>query len=104
MEAIIENNKASVYALCQRYNVDKLFVFGSASNGSFTADSDVDILIDITENDPVAKGETIMKLWSGLEHIFKARVDLLISGTIKNPYLQKQIDTTKQLVYDRQGA
>ena len=80
----------------------KLFIFGSAVTHNFNSYSDVDVVAEIDNENPVEKGEAIMKLWTDLENLFSRKVDLLTSP-VRNPYLQKQIDSTKQLVYDRTG-
>ncbi|WP_294819243.1 DNA polymerase subunit beta, partial [uncultured Flavobacterium sp.] len=65
----------------------------------YSSQSDVDLIVEINEENPVLKGEAIMNLWTDLENLFSRKVDLL-TGDIRNPYLKKQIDTTKQIIYD----
>ena len=97
----IENKKIRLAELCKQYKVRRLFVFGSLANGTFNSDkSDVDLIAEFEIQNPVEKGENIMHLWTELESLFARKVDLLTSVTMRNPYLQKQIDSTKQLVYD----
>lgn len=80
-------------------------MFGSSANENFNSGtSDIDLIAEMDEQNPIEKGENIMKLWSDLEELFSRKVDLLTSQKFRNPYLQKQIDTTKQLIYDRQSA
>lgn len=98
----IESKKSNLTELCKKYKVSRLFIFGSAAKGNFNEDSDVDLIAEIDTDNPVEKGEAIMKLWTDLENLFSRKVDLLTSPA-RNPYLQKQIDATKQLVYDRAG-
>ncbi|KGO94805.1 nucleotidyltransferase family protein [Flavobacterium subsaxonicum] len=101
----IESNRYKLTELCEKYKVIRLFVFGSLSNGNFNPEkSDVDILAELDEENPVKKGENIMMLWADLEKLFSRKVDLLTSSKMHNPYLQKQIDTTKQLIYDRTSS
>lgn len=91
--------------LCIKYKVSRLFVFGSLANGNFDADtSDIDLIAEMEEASPLEKGENIMKLWNELEELFSRKVDLLTTQNFRNPYLQKQVDATKQLIYDRQSA
>lgn len=98
----IKNRKNRLVELCEKYKVDKLFVFGSAATGNFNGEtSDIDLIVELEEQNPVEKGEKLMSLWTDLESLFSRKVDLLTSKKIKNPYLQKQIESTKQLIYDR---
>ena len=46
------------------------------------------------------RGELLISIWDKLEDFFGRKVDLLTSGSIKNPYLKKSIDATKVLIYD----
>jgi len=41
-----------------------------------------------------------MSLWDNLERFFDKKVDLFTSSSIINPYLKKNIDSTKILIYD----
>jgi hypothetical protein len=52
-----------IAALCERYQVERLDVFGSVLRDDFTADSDVDFLVVFRDNDP---GPWLSKL-QGLE-------------------------------------
>ncbi len=90
--------------LCQKYNVERLYAFGSAVNGKFGKDSDVDLIVHLQKMPPEQKGETILALWDALESLFGRNVDLLTDQKITNPILSKNIEKTKQLIYDRANA
>ncbi len=90
--------------LCKSHDVKKLYVFGSALTKDFNpGKSDIDIVVEIAENDPVEKGEKLMKLWEKLEDFFKRKVDMLTDQPIKNSYLKLSVDRTKVLIYDGEG-
>lgn len=81
--------------------MDKLYAFGSVLTERFDEDrSDLDFLVELAPMPPIEKGETLMSLWDALEELFERKVDLLTDQPIKNPYLKRSIDQTKQLVYD----
>ncbi|MFQ5446777.1 MAG: nucleotidyltransferase family protein [Saprospiraceae bacterium] len=103
--SIIEKNRSQLAELCQRYEVEKLFVFGSAATGKFKAKtSDLDfIAIMNSKKLPEERGEAIINLWDALEKLFDRKVDLITKLPIRNPYLRKSIEATKQLIYDRQS-
>ena len=50
--------------------------------------------------DPIEKGETLMNLWDKFEELFERNIDLLSKTKVRNPYLQKGIDETKELIYE----
>ena len=43
---LIENNIQKIVALCKKYKVGKLFVFGSILTNRFNDNSDVDLVVD----------------------------------------------------------
>lgn len=98
---IIIHHKNSLDSLCEKYGIDKLYLFGSLSTEGFNEESDMDLLVELSEKDPVKKGLALMGFWDDTEKLFKRKVDLLTQTKIKNPYLNKSIEATKQLVYER---
>ena len=86
-------------AICKSHKVKKLYAFGSVVNGNFTDDSDIDLLVDIHETDPLTDGELLLSLWDQFEIYFNRRVDLLTYNSLRNPYLKESIDSTKKLIY-----
>lgn len=98
----IENKIDKLIILCNKYKVKKLFVFGSIVNGNFNnKTSDVDLIVEIDNLPPEEKGEIIMKLWTELELLFSRKVDLITNMNFKNPYLKREIEKSKFLLYDR---
>jgi len=87
-------------ALCKSHKVKELYAFGSVVNGNFTAKSDVDLLVEIDEPDPLNKGQLLLSLWNKLEQYFDRKVDLLSFNSLRNPYLKDSINNTKRLIYD----
>lgn len=88
-------------ALCVDHNVKSLYAFGSSVTNRFDPDkSDIDLLVEIEEYDPVSRGEKLIDLWDKLEYFFNTKVDLLTNASIKNSILRKNIDETKILIYE----
>ncbi len=88
--------------ICLAYNVKKIHAFGSSINEKFNEESsDIDLLIEMEDQDPLKRGENLIDIWDKLELFFQRKVDLLSESSIKNPILRKSIDATKVLVYDR---
>lgn len=91
-------------SLCDAHKIKYLYAFGSSVAGSFDEQkSDIDLLVEIDAPDPVDRGEQLLSLWDTFESFFNRRVDLLTNSSIRNPYLQKSIDSTKVLIYDGKG-
>lgn len=97
----ILKNKGDFNALCQKHRVKYLYAFGSSVNDKFNTErSDIDLLVEIDEPEPLERGEKLISLWDTFEEFFHRKVDLLTDSSIRNPYLRKSIDSTKVLIYD----
>ncbi|MBS3742625.1 MAG: nucleotidyltransferase domain-containing protein [Candidatus Cloacimonetes bacterium] len=98
---LIINKRQEFYLLCRKHNVKYIYAFGSVVNDTFCkATSDIDLIVELNEPDPVERGEKLMSLWDKLENLFNRKVDLLTDSSVHNPYLRKSIDSNKILVYD----
>jgi len=87
--------------LCKSHKVKSLYAFGSSTNNKFNyKESDIDLLVEIDDNDPVERGEKLLSFWDRMESFFNRKVDLLTESSIRNPFLRKNIDSTKVLIYD----
>ncbi|MDP5140039.1 MAG: nucleotidyltransferase domain-containing protein [Spirosomaceae bacterium] len=91
-------------ALCERYGVKRLYIFGSLAKGNFNpVTSDIDFYVELEEMLPLQRGENLISLWEALENLFDRKVDLVTDQPIRNTFLKSSIDSTKQLIYDRTG-
>ena len=100
MPTLIDPQLAEVSALCRRYGVRKLELFGSAATGTFNAQtSDLDFLIDF---DPVGDKSLFHRYFGlneDLEALFGRKVDLVMVGALENPYFIDSVNKTRQVVY-----
>ena len=87
--------------LCSKYNVRRLFAFGSVLTDKFSEQSDVDLIVDF---DKTAVKDHFLNYFDfkyALENLFGRQVDLLEEQPIRNSYLKKNIENTKTLIYGR---
>lgn len=84
-------------ALCKSHQVKELYAFGSVVSGNFTNKSDIDLIVEINEPNPVFRGKLILSLYSKIGNVFNRKVDLLTVDSIKNPFFQEHIE--KELIY-----
>lgn len=97
----INYKMADFLSLCKTHNVKNLYAFGSSINDNFNEDSsDIDLLIEMDNEDPIERGENLLSIWDKFEQFFQRKVDLLTNSSIKNPILKNNIDSTKILIYD----
>jgi predicted nucleotidyltransferase len=85
--------------LCNSNGVRSLFAFGSVTTDNFRPESDIDMVVDIEDNDPISYSDRYFNLKFQLEQLLKRQIDLLEQKAIKNPYLKQQIEKTKILIY-----
>jgi predicted nucleotidyltransferase len=96
---LINDNLQHIKALCQKHKVSKLFVFGSVLTPRFNNQSDVDLLVDFHKEEVDDYFNNFFDLKYALEKLLGKNVDLVEGQTIKNPYLNKDIDQHKVLIY-----
>ena len=88
--------------LCRQNKVKSLYVFGSVLTERFSEKSDIDLVVDIDSNDPFDYADSYFNLKFALQDLFRRPIDLLENKAIKNPYIRKNIDSSKSLIYARQ--
>ena len=96
---LIENNIQKIVALCKKYKVGKLFVFGSILTSRFNDDSDVDLVVDFDKVTLEEYADNYFDFKYALEKLFGRDVDLLEDKAIRNPILRRNIDNSKKLIY-----
>lgn len=91
---------AEVAALCRRFHVHRLDLFGSAARGTFDPErSDLDFVVTFEELHPVALADDWFGLREGLEALFGRPVDLLTDRSIRNPYLRESVERSRRTLY-----
>lgn len=100
---VISKRKKAFEELCTRHKVKALYAFGSSLTDRFSTKSDIDLLVEIDEENPLERGDHLLALWEGFESFFQRKVDLLTSSSLRNPFLRKSIDSSKVLIYDGSG-
>lgn len=95
----IEKHIAAIIALCKQYKVKKLFVFGSVLTNRFNEKSDIDFLVDFNKQEIEDYFDNFFDFKYALEKLLDRDIDLVEEQTIRNPYLRKNIDNTKALIY-----
>jgi len=84
-----------VIALCGKYHVATISMFGSAARGEAKETSDIDLLVSFSR--PVSLLQMV-SLERELTEALGRKVDLLTEASL-SPYLRDQILKERQLVY-----
>ena len=101
MNPIIRQHEKSLKELCQRFRVERLYLFGSAARGQFDpARNDLDFLVSLEEQSPGDYADNYLDLAQALETLLVRRVDLVTECSVRNPYLRETIVNARELLYD----
>lgn len=100
---LIELNMDKIIALCKKYKVAKLWVFGSILTSRFNDKSDVDFSVDFDAETINREGldwaDIFFDFMHELEALLGRRVDMVFDNNIRNKYFRKELDATKKLIY-----
>lgn len=104
MQEIITKNLDAIIRICKNRKVRRLAVFGSAAGEKFNPEaSDLDLLVEFNAMSPADHAEQYFSLAGDLETLFSRHVDLVESGTIRNPYFRKSVEETQVELFPAQS-
>ena len=92
-----EFNQNALAAICARYGVTELSVFGSAARGELRDDSDIDLLAEFDEGRSVTLF-TLIDLQSELAALLGRAVDLVPKRGLK-PLVRERVLTEARVLY-----
>ena len=92
-----ELNQNALAAICARYGVTELSVFGSAARGELRDDSDIDLLAEFDEGRSVTLF-TLIDLQTELAALLGRTVDLVPKRGLK-PLVRERVLTEARVLY-----
>ena len=101
MHAYITEKREELAELCQRYDVVRLEIFGSAARATdFDPNtSDADFLVEFGPDSNLPPFKQYFGLVEELSKTLGCPVDLVENHEIRNPYLRASINQSRELVY-----
>ncbi len=100
MNLLVEQHRTQLEALCRRYGVRRLEVFGSAATGlAQSGESDVDFLVEFGPLPPGGYADAYFGLLESLEALYGRSVDLVVASAIRNPFFLQSVERTRTLLY-----
>ena len=101
MIGIVEDRRAEVAALCERYGVKRLDLFGSAAGDGFDPEaSDLDFVVSFERRDPSELFDRYFGLKEDLEALFGRGVDLVTEDALlKDPDFAEGISGERVPLY-----
>lgn len=96
----IPASPTQIAAFCQRWQIIEFALFGSVLRDDFRPDSDIDVLVTFTD-DPAWSLFDWVDMKDELAALFGRKVDMADKEGLKNPYRQREILRTHQVIYAR---
>lgn len=96
-------NIDKIIALCKKYKVMKLWVFGSILTSRFNDDSDVDfsVIFDKNKIPLINYADNFLDFIDELKQLIGRDIDMVCEESVQNPYFRRELDSTKKLIYGR---
>lgn len=99
LPALLSDKLEPLRALCDRYGVERLELFGSAARGEFDpTSSDLDFIVQMKGRREPGYARRFCDFADALEALYGRRVDLLTELMIKNPYFKAEVDKDRRLM------
>ena len=96
---LIEMNMDRIIALCQKYKVAKLWVFGSILTPRFNDRSDIDLSVIFHYDQIQDMFLTFFDFIDELQELLGRKVDLVDETAVKNTVFRQELNRTKRLIY-----
>ena len=103
MVSVVKDHIEEIKRLCQKMQIQSLYLFGSGSNeGRFTQKSDLDFLFKFKKDKQglSLSGYDYFDLMFDLEKITGKKIDLVAEEKIKNKYFLSRINEEKIKIYE----
>jgi predicted nucleotidyltransferase len=89
-EPALKVPRRQLEALCRRYGVRRLGMFGSAARGEAGGASDVDLLVEFKKEAQTSLFD-MARLQEELSRLFGRKVDLATPAILENPYRRRSV-------------
>jgi uncharacterized protein len=100
MLPLIEQHRTELDALCRRYEVRRLELFGSGARGDFDLGaSDLDFLVAFTRPGKLSPADRFFGLLADLEDLFGCKVDIVDVSAHRNPYFMAEALKHREMLY-----
>jgi predicted nucleotidyltransferase len=101
MRPIISSHNDEIAALCHRFGVRQLDVFGSAARDDFDpARGDVDLLVEFEPDPSLNLFNAYFDLMEALEDLFGRNLDLVMPDAVVNPYIRASFERDRRTVFE----
>jgi predicted nucleotidyltransferase len=88
-----------LHELCKKYDVQKLYLFGSATTDDFSRDSDLDFIVKFNRQGFDGAFDQFLDFKHELEQLYGRPVDLYHLKKFRNSIFQQEVERSKRLLY-----
>ena len=99
MVRVIDEHREELEDLCRRHYVKKLYVFGSVTTGDFHKASDIDFLVEFSDDVGPKRFDNFFEMQRALAELFGRAVDLVEPGGLRNPHFMRRVNQTREQIY-----
>ncbi len=100
----IREIQARVTPVAEKYRLAAVYLFGSYAKGDATAESDVDLLVDLSGSS--VRGLMLSRLYLDLEDALGVKVDLVTLDSLEQPsefrsdrYFRENVQRERKMIY-----
>jgi predicted nucleotidyltransferase len=99
---MISSHRDEIEALCRRFHVERLELFGSATGADFDPErSDVDVLVRFSADYDFGPWMSrLQEFEEELAALFQRPVDVVLESALRNPWFRREAEKTRTLIYD----
>lgn len=104
MVSLVRDKITEIKPLCERHGVVRLEIFGSAADDAeYDAEqSDIDFLVDFPPDHSFGPWmRDFFALRDSLTSVLQKPVDLVMSSSLTDPHVIREVNKTRQLIYAR---
>ena len=100
MHPFVQEKLPQIVALCRRYHVRRLDLFGSATGDRFDPGrSDVDFVLEYLPEAKEFYPDVYFGLKEDLEALLGRHVNLVMINAVRNPYFREELEETRVQLY-----
>lgn len=100
MLPLVEQHRTQIDALCRRYHVKRLELFGSAARGDFDPNhSDLDFFVEFADYNAPSIADQWFGLQEDLQKLLARKIDLVSPRMAKNPYFLEVANRHRVTLY-----
>jgi uncharacterized protein len=102
LPAIVTEHLEEVRALCEKYSVKRLTIFGSAVKGTFDPEkSDLDFAVEFPPGtERAGLNDPYFGLLVGFQDLLARQIDLVERSAVENPYFLQVLALTERQIYE----